>query len=257
MSSSITNIGGIQQNFMNNIVQEDQQNCLAAVTSQANNNIFILNGANIEGDFTGVAPTINTDATCLMVSNMDTTIQNIVGAILQQTNTAATDWLNGGQITKERNVFNIEQSITNNISQINEATCSASVDASESNNYFYVGTARIGGNFVGVAGTTNASANCSMSNAMKNATYNQAQASATQSNTEVGMFVAIVTAIVTIVGLLVFGVIILFATGALRHVGYSAAAAPQVSQEEQDLVAARDLGLTPDILQTLTEPVPV
>ena len=256
MGAISSNVANIQQQFMNNITQEDQQNCIATVNNQANNNVIIVNGANIKGDFTGVATTVNTDATCLMVSNMEDSVQNILSAIVQQTNEAETDWFNGFQITDQSNTFNVNQSVTNNINQINQQTCAANTTTSTSNNYVYVGNTNIGGNFVGVTDTANASANCSMTNSMKNSTYNQAQASGTQSNTVKGMFVSIITAFAAIIAIIVIGVIILFATGSIGYVGYKKYSAPtsQTQQENAELAAAAQLGLTPDMLAQLPPP---
>jgi len=260
MASATTNISNIQQQFMNNITQVDQQNCIATVSNQTNNNVVIVNGAKIGGNFTGVSSTTSTDATCLMVSNQESSISNILSATIQQTNTTATDWFNGFQFTADTNSFNINQSVTNNINQINESTCSANTTTSASNNYVYVTNATVAGNFVGVTNTANASANCNMTNYMKSSTYNQAQASGNQSNTIIGMFVAMVAAFAAVVGIIVIGVIILFSTGAIGYVGYNAASgkpgqAPP-SEAEQELTAAEALGLTPEVLASLPQGSP-
>lgn len=257
MGPSISkNVGDIQQDFMNNITQLNQQNCVSKANKQANGNVFIIQGGNINGDFYGVVETVSTDATCLIVSSMTDSVENILSATLQQTNSAATDMFNFLSSNKQDNTFNIEQSVTNNISQINEATCAASTTDSTSNNYFYVGTgSNIGGNYVGVTDDASASANCSMTNTMKNYTYNQAQATATQSNTVLGMFATFLATFAFIVAIVVIGTVIMFSTGAFKKTGY--ANAPQLTQEERDLEAARDLGLTPDILEALTQMPPM
>lgn len=255
MVSGTSNTAHIQQTFMNNITQQDQQNCIATVNSSANNNVIIVNGANIRGNFTGVAVTTSTDASCLMVSNMENSISNILAATIQQTNTSETDWFNGFQFTGQTNSFNVSQSVTNNITQINQATCAANTTVSANNNYVYVTNATIGGNFVGVTSTATATANCNMTNMMKNTTYNQAQANASQSNTIEGMFVAMFGAFVTVVGLIVIAVIILFATGSIGYVGYSAYSSRSQGQSlsPQELSEAAALGLTPEVLSGLTQ----
>lgn len=254
MGSNVGNYATIGQNFMNNVIQQDQQNCIATSQSSANNNVVIISGANIGGDLTGVAAVNGTDASCLMVSNMDASVSNILSASLQQSNAVATDAFGDFSYTDTTNQFNINQSVTNNISQINEATCAANTVTATNNNYIYVSNTRVGGNFIGVTSKASASANCTMTNTMKAVTYNQAQASATQSNTVVGMWVAIAAAIAGIIGLMVFGVIILFATGAIGKVGYSAASAYGQGKSSIDstLLAARQLGLTPEVLALAT-----
>lgn len=249
-----TNITNIQQDFMNNILQQNQQNCIVGANSNANNNYVNISGAKIGGNFTGIINTVNTDASCLMVSSMDNSVSSILSATTQQTNTAATDLLSG--FAALTNVFNVRQSITNNISQINEATCSANSLASSSNNYVYAENAQIKGNFVGVNGGANAKANCTMTNTMKNTTYNQAQASATQSNTAEGIFATMAGAFITVVGLIVIAVIFLYATGSLGYAGYKKSNTGGISEQRQaenaELAAAEQLGLTPDILESLS-----
>lgn len=258
MSSTTTNIADIQQSFMNNITQNSQQSCIAGANPQTNNNVVLLNGVKVGGNFTGVAATTSTDATCLMVSNMEDSVSNILQSIVQQTNTSETDWFNGFQITDATNIFRVNQSVTNNISQINQSTCAANTTSSVSNNYVYVTNSTIGGDFIGVTNDSKASASCSISNMMKNATYNQAQASATQSNTVKGMFVSMVSAFAGIIGIVVIGVIILFAVGAIGYVGYDVKGPRNQEQgmtlEQQQnaqLAAAEQLGLTPDILSSI------
>lgn len=211
MASAVSNVADIQQQFMNNITQVSQQSCIATVTNQANNNVVIVNGTNIGGDFTGVSTTVSTDATCMMVSTLEDSVNNILQAILQQQNKSSTDWFNGFQITDDTNNFNINQSVVNNILQINESLCSANTTNSVSNNYVYVTNTTIGGNFVGVTDKADASANCTMTNTMKNVTYNQVQASASQSNIVQGIFGAILAAVFAVIAVITIGVIMLFA----------------------------------------------
>lgn len=250
MASSTSNTADIQQSFMNNVLQQNQQNCQAQATDNANNNVTIIIGSTVGGNFTANAVAAQTDATCLMVSNMEDSISNILSATIQQTNTSETDWFNGFQFSDDTNTFDVNQSVTNNINQINEATCQANSTVSASNNYTYIAQSKIGGNYIGVSSKADASANCNITNSMKNTTYNQAQASGTQSNTIKGMFVAIAGIIAFFIGILIIGVVILYSSGAINHVGYSTPP-PQkpVSSDDQELMAAQELGLTPDVLQ--------
>jgi hypothetical protein len=211
MSSSISNTTKVQQEFMNNITQSNQANCLATVNDQANGNVVIISGSTIAGDATGVSVTTSTDATCLMVSNMQDSVDNILASITDQTNTAETDFFNGFQFTNESNSYDLKQTIANNISQINQTTCAANNSTSTSNNYVYVSSSKVGGNFVGVTNTASAAANCSMNNTMANATYNKAQSQNSQSNTVKGVFATLVGLFSGIMGILIIGAVLLFA----------------------------------------------
>lgn len=252
MGAHSSNIANIQQNFMNNITQIDQQSCIASVSDSTNNNVVIVNGANISGNFTGVSSTASTDATCLMVSNMETSVTSILQASGQQTNNSTTDMFGDFSFTKSTNIFNIDQSVTNNISQINESLCAANTVDSTNNNYVYVTNAKIGGDFVGVTSSANASANCSMTNNMKITTYTQAQASISQSNTTTGMFAAMVAAFAGIVGIIVVAVIILFAIGSIGYIGYAKTTGKSpLEGASSALAAAQSLGITPEELTAL------
>lgn len=247
MGSDITNNFSTQQTFMNNVTQDESQSCIATVTSSANDNVVVVSGSNIKGNFTGVSATTSTDATCLMTSTMDNSISNILSATAQQTNSAETDIfsiLAGKQ--KQNNTFNVNQSVTNNISQINTAVCAANNTTSTNDNYIYVSNSTVGGNFIGVTNTADASANCSMSNYMKNVTYNQAQAQATQSNSVEGMFGTILGAITIIIGIIVIGVVIMFSVGAISYIGYD-------KRKPKDSTSSEigNLGLPPDVLANL------
>lgn len=236
MASAVTNTSDIQENFINNILQQSQQNCIATVVNEANNNVVIVNGTNIGGDFTGVSTTTSTDATCLMVSSMEDSVSSILSAIVQQTNKSQTDWFNGFQIKDSNNTFDVVQSVVNNILQINETTCAASTITSASNNYVYVTNANVGGNFIGVTDKADASASCTMTNTMKNTTYNQAQASATQTNIDLGMFSGFLGIIAAIIGVVIVGVIILFGAGIVGYFGYKKFfQKPSESHMEEDI----------------------
>jgi hypothetical protein len=249
MGNFLVNVADITQTFVNNILQEDQQFCLSTVNSSTNNNVVIITGSTIDGNAIGVQQTINTDASCLMVSNMDSNISNILSATLAQTNKVSSDLFNGFSFDAGLNSFDINQTVTNNISQVNEATCSASQIVSSSNNYVYVSNSTIKKNFVGVVTTSDSKANCTMSNSMKATTYNQAQASGTQSNTVSGMWAALMAAIVAIITIIIVGVVLVFGVSAVGYVGYTKAGGTGGIGSTLD--AAQQLGLTPDVLASV------
>lgn len=255
MGASVsTNIANVQQSFFNNITQQSQQNCISTSPTNVSNNTIIVTNSTISGNFTGVSVTTTTDASCLMVSNMDNSVSNILSSTLQQTNQAETDWFSG-LLTVTNNIFNVNQSVTNNINQINQATCAANTITSINNNYEYISATRIGGDFIGFSTNSMTNASCSMSNVMKNVTYNQAQSSASQSNSIQGPFVAIIGTIILIVGIAVIAMMILHGSKSINHVGYQTVPQTQpapISSDESDLQSAQRLGITPEMLSNLT-----
>lgn len=247
MGSASSNVSSIQQSFMTNITQANQLTCQAQSTPTQDNNFVAVSGTTVQGNFVGVGTCANTDASCLIVSNMNNSITNILTASLSQNNQTETDWFNGFQFTADTNYFDMNQSVTNNINQINQSTCAANSAPDLSNNYIYVANTKVKGNFVGVGSKSNASANCSMTNTMKNNTYNQAQADANQSNVIKGMFVSMVGAFTTMIIIIVIAVVILFSITAIAKVGYSKTSKSGAAKPltlEQQLLAAESLDLS-------------
>lgn len=248
MGAKQSNLANISQGFYNQIVQQTNQSCIASVSEEQNNNVIIIQGGIIDGNFTGVSATVSCDASCLMVSNMDNTIDNILGAIANQTNQAETDISNVFNSSNQNNTFNVNQTVSNNIAQINNAVCSSSIVQSQNNNYVYTSDETVHGNFVGVNGASNAQANCSMNNNMQSSTYNQAQASADQGNSVVSVFGAIIAAFAMIIFVIVIGVVIMFSVGAVGTIGYEylkhKGGATGMSASDTAISAAEALGLS-------------
>ena len=247
MGASLSNVAGIQQDFLTNVTQTGQQSCVAAASNVQSNNVIIVTGVKVGGDFAGLSSQLQTDATCTIVSSMDNQVTNILKSSLQQSNQTQSDWFNGFSWDTLNNTFNIRQSVTNNISQINQALCSANTVQSQSGNYLYLSNAEIGGNFVGFTSSSNAQASCSMTNYMKNTTYNQATANGSQTNAVTGIFAIILGVIAFVVGLSIIASIIIFSVGAVSYVGRRGTeATAQQKQDAQDLALANALGITPD-----------
>lgn len=219
-SSVTTNTAKAQQEFMTNLLQANQEVCSVNQSVQADGNVLIFQNMHAGDNFTGLNVTSQgTDASCSMVSNMDSTIENILTASLTQIAQADSGIMGGWSKNTVKNNVNIVQTAVNNISQINQSLCTASETVSANNNYeYFSGTA--GNNFVGVnvtAGTT--TANCAMTNMMKQATYNQAQGSASQSASYKALIAAVAGTFAGIIGLIVIIVIVLFAVGAIGYGG--------------------------------------
>jgi hypothetical protein len=247
MGSSQSNNATITQDFYNNVLQENQESCTLGTKELQDNNTIIISGGQIDGNFTGITNASTTDSTCLLVGQMQNSIDNILSASLQQTNKTKTDWFNGFQFNRDSNTFNIKQSVTNNISQINQQTCSSNIVESSSGNYIYFGDS-LSGNFIGISNTSNSHANCSITNAMKNQTYNRAQASGNQNNAITGMFVAIMTAIIAMIGLVTLLIVGMFSVGGIGAVGYKLShpdgTGATGTEEQQDILAEQQLGIS-------------
>lgn len=225
---------------MDNIVQQNQQNCTSTTSASTNNNVVIVNGSKIKGNFTGVSTNVNTDAACLITSNMNTNIETIVSSLLQQNNQAKTDIMNDGVLANvNTNVYNLNQTISNNISQINQATCSASQIVNSNNNYVYVSNSKIGGNFVGVSNDSTANASCSLNNAMKITAYNSLQSNAAQGNKVVGMFAGMLGTVVLILGLIIITLIVLFSMGSFSLASHHSKKKEEKAEKKEEKAQAQ------------------
>lgn len=257
-ASASTNISDINQSFMTNITTINQSSCQATSSPYVSGNFIAVTGGVIKGDYTGIDSAANTDASCLIVSNMQNSVTSVLEASLSQNNNTETDWFNGFQFTADTNVFNMYQSTTNNINQINQTTCTANSAPNISNNYQYMANEKVGDDYVGVSSQANATANCAMTNTMKNNVYNQAQANANQSNVIKGMFVSMVGAFTTMIIIVVIAVVILFSIEAVAKVGYSKGGhttqtSTHVPTLEEELAQLESLDLSSDVLAPSSE----
>lgn len=262
MGSNTKNISNLQQNFMTNVLEQNQDICAVTTRVDSSNNVVIANNLNVGNNFIGVnTNSAGTDASCTMVSTMDNSITSMLSAIVQQTNSTQTDLFGDFSANTLVNKVNIYQTASNNISQINQSTCTANLTQSANNNYVYY-SGKVGGNFIGVNNDAgNTQTNCNMSNYMKNITYNQGQASGKNSNSYKGMFVAIVGSFAFIVGLMVIIVIFLFAIGAIGMTGYeltgskkpkAEALTPEQETAKEEAALLGSSISTPDLLGSLS-----
>lgn len=210
MGNNSSNTTSVQQSFVNDVIQNNQQLCESTSVQISDNTTIIANGVNVKGNFIGVQLGTQTTADCLVQSQMSSTINNILKSISEQQNKANTDLFNDFTVNSSTNNYNVTQAVQNNISQINESLCDASDIQTTNNTYIYV-SGTIDGNFIGVTTSTTPKASCIMTNTMKNATYNSAQSSSKQLNKITGMFAGLLAAIglviALVIGLIIFAVV--------------------------------------------------
>jgi hypothetical protein len=198
MGPSISkNVNDFQTTFNNNITQVSSLECLSSSQTDESGNAVIIQNSTILGNFTGLTVQTTADATCIMTSTMDNSIQNVIKDISQQTNSTDSGIFQGLSIQK--NDTNVVETVNNNISQINQQLCESSNISVQDGNYLYVNSTFIAGDFIGISAGTNSKAGCSMTNYMKNSVFNQVQNSSTQSNTVTSVFSLILTIIILII----------------------------------------------------------
>lgn len=248
------NVNNISQDFQNNLTQITQQSCIVNSNVSITGNVVVLNGSKFNGDVVGFRAGSSADATCSMTSTMDANVTNMLKTITEQNNASTTSLLGDlhfGSLSYNEN--DISQSSTNNITQINQILCSANNIQSTTNNYVYVTDVQGGANFIGFDSTSNASASCAINTNSKIAVYNQAQADATQKNTKTTTFGLFLAIIAGFIGIAIFFTILMFAKGSISKVGYDKNAATPQSEQDKELAALKELGITPDQLTALTD----
>lgn len=187
------------QQTTNNVLEESNQSCTAITNIDISDNQFIITGNNIGGNINLISEGASTDASCSMVSTMETSVTNILKSTLSQKNSSSSNWFSGVNIGVNAAVG--IQNIENNIYQISNQSCTANNITSNTNNYTYASGNTIGGDFNGISlQQSSTDANCAMTNYMKANLFNQEQASTNQSNTVTGVFgiIAIVVVIIII-----------------------------------------------------------
>jgi hypothetical protein len=221
-----TNSFKSSQNVTNDITQINQSSCIASVQVQSGGSVVIIEDSRINGNVVGSVVKVSTDASCIMASAAEADIENILKAASEQTKTtengifsidfgAIADGF--GSVT---NNIEIDQYITNNILQLNSSNCSSNIIISDSPNYIYVRGSTVGGNVIGSDVTADASASCTITNNAKVYVFNDLLADGKQKKELKSIFFTIVIAFAILMGLIIFGVIILFSTGAIGSVGY-------------------------------------
>lgn len=198
----------LQESFLNNIVQENQQSCASTVTPTNSNQVIIATNSKLNGATIGQINQTTTDASCLITSGMQTSIQNILEATTQQTSSSESDILSIFSTQENFAATSLKESVTNNIYQISQASCTSSTAPSNSSQYAYFSGDSLNNAFIGQSNTTNATSSCSMTNFMKINTYNQGQGSTGQDSKQVGtlgaiggVIVAVIIVVVLLVGL--------------------------------------------------------
>lgn len=208
MPSVSYNTSDIQQEFYNNITSQNQQSCIAQVDNNISANSIIVKDSRIKGDFTGILSGAKTDASCIIVSGMDTVIDNKFQAVNKQKASATAGLWSIFNWSVEVNDFNLKQTAVNNIHNVNGALCDASRMASVSGNYIYANNVTVDGNYVGVSTSSDVRATCSLTNMMKTSVYNSAVALNDQTAEVKSVWEMIVGAIVFVV-FLVVGMVVL------------------------------------------------
>lgn len=199
----------ITETVTNDVVQKNQQNCIAQSVADTSGNTIIINGSTIDGNVSGTTTKTSTDATCLMTSTIEDTVENILQNVAQQ-NSSISSGITDFMSKRDQDIdYDLSVTVQNSILQMSEQGCVSSSISSTTNNYIYVGDSKIGGDFLGFSNDSKANASCSMTNVMKNEAYNSLQTKVDQTAKASNMFAMLIgIAIIIFVLLGVVGVVV-------------------------------------------------
>lgn len=237
-------VSRVQSNFINNVIMTNQSSCIADTNLQVSGTSIIVKGPVVDSNIGVNNTNTGTDASCLIVSDMESTVVNMVGNITQQTSSTAGGLFGNLGFHFDSNINNTITNEVNNTLNMNQTTCAASDIQSVSDTFVYVG----GGVFnsdVGVnISSSQTSASCTMDNYMKTATYNSVQANADQDvSTKKGPIAMLISGVVGLIVLLVILVIGMFV---LSFLGFGAYELVNALRGGNKKTAQAGTDMTPD-----------
>jgi hypothetical protein len=217
MGNHNSNSFSMTQDVVNNVLEDQENDCSVQNNVRINGNVITIDNSNISGDVYGISDNgTSADASCTIVSSMNTTITDALQAQGSQTNKTASDLFGDFSYSGQDNSANIFQSTVNNIALLSQTLCQADQMTSVSNNFVFYNNLNVGGNLFGISiDDSSAQASCTMSNTMNFSLYNSFSASVSQSNTNIGMFVILILAIAGVVGLAIIGATIVFSVNGI------------------------------------------
>lgn len=214
MVSFSASINRTKANLTSNVVNTNKQYCTSTNTTEANNNVQVING-NIFDSTVTEGVNANVDATCMIVSDMETSAINDATLQLDQTNEYSSGLFGSLGINYGVNLSSTVVNSTTNVYQSNQALCNSAVITSANNNVQIVnGNVTSSSVSLGIT-DSNTSSSCTLGNYMKTKTFNGVQSKVDQENEAGssplqkimaaigGLIILIVVIIVIVIGLII------------------------------------------------------
>lgn len=230
-----------ETDVFNNILEESSSSCSASSTASSSGNIIVINNATVNGSFSAFnANAYGANASCIINNSLQSQISTIITDSLQQTSSSTTGIL--GTLLSfqtDHTYANVQQTVTNNVTEIMENTCQASSMSDSTANYLYF-SGTINGNFSAAdASSSTASASCTMNNYAKMIASNNLATNIKQSTkystTGVVLLIFIGIAIVVVaVGAVGIGVVYFTSGKKPQPQATQATLATQATQESQE-----------------------
>lgn len=204
-ASANLNVNNISNGITNTINQSISSVCTASCSANQSNDVIIIENSTVTGSGIGFTAACTANSSCIMQNTMDSNVQDLLSAIANQTNQALNGALGDISYNASANFNNINQNVTNFLTQMTNSTCASAVSVNQSNDLFFASNSDLNSpaSFVGftIGGNSPVSANssCTMTNIQKSLMYNRLQAQVAQSNTETSILAIIVIGIVIVI----------------------------------------------------------
>jgi len=223
MGSDTSTTSRVTLEVANTVTQTSIQSCkISCNQDQSGNSVIISPGANT-GNITFTQVCVIEDATCIINTNIQSEIENILTSTADQT-AMSTQAVLSATYNTTKCVSTMDQLITNEVQQLASNTCTIETNQTMNNNYVYVGTGATTGDISFAQHSTLSNVECIMDATTKSTAYNQETAEVIQKATTINMLVMLflIFAVVIICGFVLVGVFL--ATGGTEIIGEAAKA---------------------------------
>lgn len=194
MGNVNTNVARAVQRVNNDVAQISEEVCRADCQNIQSGNTIIISGSTT-GDVM-FNQQCRPKATCVMNQTFTTRIQDILDSLQKQTASTQSAFLSF-VVNSNTNVADVEQTITNQITQLLSSTCQASSQQLQTDNLIYVKDSTTGN--IGFNQAEEPTTACVMNNIGRVVAYNDMVAKSDQTSKTQSIFVIIVIAIVAMV----------------------------------------------------------
>lgn len=208
----------IRERVQNNFFSNTDNRCFSQVNEDITGNTLNLTGNFNDIDVFSISGEQSTS--CTINQQITQSVTNILQAQAQQQAKTTTDIFNDGVLFSSAvNSTDLQQSITNNITNINANTCNSTITNSISNN-----TMSLAGSSNQLRAfniDTDPNATCAINNLVSQEGFNSQQGSTDQDAENIGLFASVITAIVVVIVVGIVLIVLVFTGGRLASAFFS------------------------------------
>jgi hypothetical protein len=226
MGSDTSTTANVVLSVANSVTQTSVSSCeISCNQDQSDNTVIISPGSNV-GNITFSQVCVIDDASCIINTNIQSEIENILQSTADQT-AMATKAVFSATFTSTNCVSNMDQIINNQVQQLISNTCTIESNQTMNNNYVYVGSNSVVGDISFAQHSTLSNVECTMDNSSKAAAYNQETATVTQKATTVNMLFMLFMIFAIVAAMAFILVLVFLLTGGTKAItdaasGYAA-----------------------------------